>query len=374
VTSAARELLDGNVHAERIAWLERHLAAGKKVNAVLMDRLELRDQVRTSAFGMTEQNVALENIVSRKTGELERERATLHKTLEDLRATQARLLQAQKMESIGQLAAGMAHEINTPIQYVTDNLSFIKRCFDPLLAAAASTSAMIEDWHSGQLDAVRISAIEENLKRIKFDYVKKNMPAALEQSLEGLARVASIVGAMKDFSHLSTGNKEPADLGEIIRTATTVARNEWRYVADLEIVLPPELPLVPCLRDEIGQVIMNLVVNAAHAIGDVVGRDGAAGKGELKVTARCVDEFVEVRIQDSGTGIPEAVRERIFDPFFTTKAVGRGTGQGLAICYATVVEKHRGQLFFETEIGRGTTFCMRLPLIDDAVAGDVSCE
>jgi two-component system NtrC family sensor kinase len=351
-----------NQIAGRVDWLERRLAAARKVNDVLMDRLERRDTADSSAFSIIEQNVALESIVSRKTRELEAERGELHKTLDDLRATQTRLLQAQKMESIGQLAAGMAHEINTPIQYVTDNVSFVRRCFDPVMLAVESASELITDWHEGKLTAERIAEAEARLKRLKFDYIKINVPPALAQSLEGLQRVASIVAAMKDFSHPSSDSKELVDLADIVKIATTVARSEWKYVADLEVIVEPGLPQVPCLRNEIGQVVLNLVVNAAHAIADVVRIDGSSEKGKLTVQVHRVGEFAEIRIQDTGTGIPEAIRGRVFDPFFTTKPVGRGTGQGLAICYSTVVEKHKGELFFETEIGRGTAFCVRLPL------------
>ncbi|HEX6832301.1 MAG TPA: ATP-binding protein, partial [Rudaea sp.] len=169
----------------------------------------------------------------------------------------------------------------------------------------------------------------------------------------------------------STSEKEPAELGELIKVATTVARNEWKYVADLAIDVDPQLPPVPCLRDEIGQVIMNLVVNAAHAVGDVV-RARGEGKGAITIRARRDGDMAEIRVQDSGTGIPDAIRARVFDPFFTTKPVGRGTGQGLAICYAIVIEKHQGQIFFESVEGKGTTFVVRLPLGAHAPAA-VSC-
>jgi signal transduction histidine kinase len=346
--------------SDPIAALERKLAAQCKINAVLTSRIERHDASLGNAGSMIEQNLILERVVANKTRELESERHELRRALRELQDAQTLLLQAQKMESIGQLAAGMAHEINTPIQYVTDNITFVQRCFDPVLAIAESVGELLGTWRRGELDEAAVVACEGKLARLKFDYMKRNVPAALEQSLEGLHRVATIVAAMKDFSHPSTGVKDAVDLGEVINVSTTVARNEWKYVADLEIAISPDLPPVPCLRDEIGQVILNLIVNAAHAIGDAVKDTGS--KGLIRVTAGVVGNCAEVRIQDSGTGIPEQARARVFDPFFTTKPVGKGTGQGLAISYVTVVEKHQGKIFFETETGRGTTFIIQLPL------------
>ena len=348
-----------------IAQLERKLAAREKVNAALIDRIERRDASLGSSLAAIEQNLALERLVENKTRELDTEQRELRRTLADLQKTQALLLQAQKMESIGQLAAGMAHEINTPIQYVTDNVKFVRRCFDPVMTVADLILEIVAEWRDGGNAQDKIAECDALLKRLKFDYIKRNVPAALEQSLEGLQRVASIVTAMKGFSHPSTGAMEPADLGEVVKLATTVARNEWKYVADLDIRIDPNLPEVPCLRDEIGQVVLNLVVNAAHAVSDVVKAGGGEEKGRISIVVQRVDDSAEIRVQDTGGGIPEAIRGRVFDPFFTTKPVGRGTGQGLAISYVTVVEKHRGQIRFETELGQGTTFIVRLPLEAD---------
>ena len=166
---------------------------------------------------------------------------------------------------------------------------------------------------------------------------------------------------MKDFSHPDFEAKAPTDLNQAIESTVTVARNEWKYVADLDLVLDPQLPLVPCLPGEINRVILNLVVNAAHAIGDVVGA-GAGGKGRIRVSTSRQGDWAEIRVQDTGTGIPEPVRARIFDPFFTTKAVGKGTGQGLSLAHLVVVKQHGGTIEFETVLGQGTTFIVRLPL------------
>lgn len=293
--------------------------------------------------------------------ELEDQRRRLEKALSDLKSTQARLLQAQKLEAIGQLAAGIAHEINTPTQYVTDNVEFLSRSFDRLCQVVVATRELLESAKQGAPPPEVIARAEASLANARIDYILAEAPKALQQSVDGLHRVASIVAAMKDFSHPSGGEKAPCDLNEAIASTIVVATNEWRYVAEVETVLDPDLPLVRCLRDEVNQVILNLIVNGAHAI-DAVVLGGSKGKGTIKIETTHDDAWVEIRISDTGCGIPEKHRDRVFDPFFTTKAVGKGTGQGLAIAYSVVVEKHRGEIYFETELGRGTTFIVRLPV------------
>jgi signal transduction histidine kinase len=191
-------------------------------------------------------------------------------------------------------------------------------------------------------------------------YLLEEIPKAIDQTLEGVSRVAALVSAMKEFSHPDTKEKSPLDLNRAIAGTITVARNEWKYVAEMETDFDPSLPLVSCHPGEFNQVILNLIVNAAHAIADVA-REGGPQKGSIKVQTRSCPEWAEVRIRDSGTGIPEELRTRIFDPFFTTKEIGKGTGQGLAIARSVIVGKHGGSLDFETEAGKGTTFIIRLP-------------
>src|SRR3569833_982610 len=236
------------LQADCIAELERKLAAQKKINTVLTNRVERHDASLGNAGSMIEQNLILERLVTNKTRELESERQELRRALRELQDTQTLLLQAQKMESIGQLAAGMAHEINTPIQYVSDNVKFVRRCFDPVMDVAESVNELLRAWRRNELGEAAVAECEAKLARLKFDYIKRNVPSALDQSLDGLHRVATIVAAMKDFSHPSTGVKDLVDLGEVINVATTVSRNEWKYVADLEVVVSPDLPQVPCLR------------------------------------------------------------------------------------------------------------------------------
>jgi signal transduction histidine kinase len=191
--------------------------------------------------------------------------------------------------------------------------------------------------------------------------MKEEIPKALKQSLDGANRVSNIVRAMKDFSHPGTEEKKPIDLNRAIESTAIVARNEWKYVADMVTDLDPALPLVPCQAGEFNQVILNLLINGAHTINDVISQM-EGDKGKITISTRVEGEWVEVRIADTGTGISEAVRDKIFDPFFTTKEVGKGTGQGLAIAHDIIVNKHGGTLTFETELGKGTTFVIKLPL------------
>jgi len=285
------------------------------------------------------------------------------------RHVEAQLVQAQKLESIGQLAAGIAHEINTPTQYVGDNTRFLQDSFVHLTTLCGHYDTLFEAARQGgPVPAAVVARVEEARRKADLEYLLDEIPRAIRQSLEGIERVVRIVGAMKDFSHMGTGEKMATDLNKAIETTITVARNEWRYVAEVVPELDPALPPVLCLPHEFNQVVLNLLVNAAHAIGDVV-HGGADGKGVITVRTLRDGDWVEVRIGDTGAGIPDTVRHRIFDPFFTTKEVGKGTGQGLTIARSIVVDKHGGAISFETEIGKGTTFIVRLPLGGNPVAG-----
>ncbi len=271
------------------------------------------------------------------------------------------LAQAQKLRSIGQLASGIAHEINTPTQYVGDNVRFLQESFDRLLELLDAQDEVIAQWCAASGSAVP-RRLAETRARADLDYLRGEIPAAVRQTLEGVERIARIVRAMKDFAHPGRREKGPADLNRIVDTTITVARNEWKYVADVETALDPALPPVVCDAAEIGQVLLNLLINAAHAIEDRLRHDPDAGKGRIRIeTARSGDRAV-IRVGDSGCGIPPEVRSRVFDPFFTTKEVGRGTGQGLALCHTAIVERHGGRIFFDSEVGRGTTFTIELPL------------
>jgi PAS domain S-box-containing protein len=280
-----------------------------------------------------------------------------HEDVTERNRLQTQLLQAQKLESIGQLAAGIAHEINTPTQYIGDNTRFLQDTFQDLESLLVEVKRLVAD-PVAESDCSTLATLAA---RADLGYLLEEIPKAIGQSLEGIDRVAGIVRAMKEFAHPGTPDKTHVDLNRAIQSTLTVARNEWKYVADLVTDFDETLPQVPCLPGEINQVMLNLVVNAAHAIGDVVSA-GKLTKGEIRVGTRLDGDFVEIRVADNGTGIPPDVQGKVFDPFFSTKGVGKGTGQGLAISHAVVVEKHGGTITFETEAERGTTFIVRLPL------------
>jgi PAS domain S-box-containing protein len=274
---------------------------------------------------------------------------------------EAQLALAQKMESIGQLAAGIAHEINTPAQYVSDNICFLRDAFHDLEQLLGHYVRLLDANKAGAIPSALLAEIEATTAAVDLTYLVAEIPQAIQQSQQGIERVTKIVRAMKEFSHPGAEEKSETDLNHAIETTITVARNEWKYVADVVTDFDPTLPLVRCLSGEFNQVILNLIVNAAHAIADVVGNSGAS-KGTITVRTRHDENWAEIRISDTGTGIPEAIRMKIFDPFFTTKGVGKGTGQGLAIAHSVIVDKHGGTITCETEVGKGTTFIIRLPL------------
>jgi signal transduction histidine kinase len=270
------------------------------------------------------------------------------------------LFQAQKLESVGQLAAGIAHEINTPTQYIGDNVRFLKDSFQDITSLLRSYENLLVAATANTLSREIVREVTAAVERADPDYLVLEIPKAIEQSLEGITRVSTLVSAMKEFSHPGSKEKTRLDLNRAIESTITVASNEWKYAADLETDLDPLLPMVSCHPGEFNQVILNLIVNATHAIGDV-SANGGPERGTIKVQTRNRLAYVEIRIQDTGGGIPENVQARVFDPFFTTKEIGKGTGQGLAIARSVVVDKHGGSIDFETEAGTGTTFIIRLP-------------
>ncbi len=282
------------------------------------------------------------------------------------RKLQTQLSHAQKMESVGHLAAGIAHEINTPTQYVGDNTRFLLDAFNDIGGVLAKFQELLAAAKEGTLTEATIAATESAMARADVEYLLDEIPNAINQSLEGVGRIATIVRAMKDFSH--PGQKEMADtdIHQAIESAITISRNEWRYVAEIETDFDPRMPLVSCQAGDVNQVFLNLIVNAAHAIGDVVGSNGGE-LGKITITTRVVDDWAELRFADSGTGIAEENRAKLYDAFFTTKQVGKGTGQGLAIAHSIIVEGHDGTIEFETEVGSGTTFIIRLPLDHQSV-------
>jgi PAS domain S-box-containing protein len=273
------------------------------------------------------------------------------------RALEAELRQAQKLEGIGQLAAGVAHEINTPIQFVTDNLTFLHESWEASFSLLERYRGTVNRSAMPSPELVQDLAQAEQLCDLEF--IRDEVPRAIAQSLDGTRRVAKIVRAIREFSHPDLADKTEADLNEGIASTIVIARNEWKYVADLVTDLDSTLPLVICYPGDVNQVVLNLIVNAAHAIKAKLNN---TLKGRIVVRTRKSGAFAEISVSDTGTGVPEAIRTRIFEPFFTTKEVGTGTGQGLALAHTVVVKKHQGKIWFDTELGCGSTFFIHLPL------------
>jgi PAS domain S-box-containing protein len=267
------------------------------------------------------------------------------------------LAQTQKLESIGHLAAGIAHEINTPIQYIGDNGKFLQDAFNDLLTSVGSNAG-------AALSAEPVEGkplpSQQELDQGVLEFLRVEIPKAIEQLLEGVDQVARIVRAMKEFSHPGPVEKLPLDINRAIESTILVSKNEWKYVAEVTTELDHAIPPVPCVAGEFNQVILNLIVNAAHAISDVV--RGTNEKGAIHISTKGNGSYAEVRISDTGCGIPEAIQSKVFDPFFTTKPVGQGTGQGLAIAHSVIVQKHRGTITLESKPGQGTTLTIKLPL------------
>jgi signal transduction histidine kinase len=269
------------------------------------------------------------------------------------------LHQAQKLESVGTLAAGIAHEINTPMQFVSDNLRFVSQSVTPLTAVLQLIPEIVDGSRSGTVPPDLVARLDLATAGVDVAFLADELPAALGEMQEGVLRVTTIVRAMKDFSHPGNQGRQSADLNKAISTTLSVARNEYKYHADVETDFG-EIPLADCYVADLNQVFLNLLVNAAHAIKDVVGDGG--GRGTIRISTRLDGDTIEIRVSDTGAGIPEHVRDKIFDQFFTTKAVGKGTGLGLAIARAVVIDKHKGSIRFESEVGRGTTFIVRIPV------------
>jgi PAS domain S-box-containing protein len=276
-----------------------------------------------------------------------------------------RVRQAQKLESVGHLAAGIAHEINTPIQFIGDNITF-------LVDGLSSMSMVIQTLRMAAVAGASDEAIETARKVIEstdLNFLQEEMPKALMQSQEGIARVAEIVRAMKEFSHPGIQVVAPADLNHAIENVLAISRNEWKGHAETEVSLDADLPLVPVHLGEFSQAILNLVINASHAIEDRRASEPDRPIGRIKIESRLVPGMAEITVSDDGCGMSLEVQKRIFDPFFTTKEVGRGTGQGLAMTRTAIVKRLGGHLGFESVPGSGTTFVLHIPLQSTGIGG-----
>jgi signal transduction histidine kinase/DNA-binding response OmpR family regulator len=284
---------------------------------------------------------ALEETVRIRTASLEQANEQLWEQMRLRQAVEVELGLAQKLEAVGRLAAGIAHEINTPIQYIGDSAHFLESAFDEMLTVMASA----EQPQDTNPDPDILFLLDET-------------PRAIERIIEGTQRVATIVRAMKEFAHRDATEKAPADLNRAIETTLLIARSEYKYVATAQLH-PGDIPQVMCNVGELSQVFLNLIVNSAHALMDA-GRD--VDTGRILIRTMLVEGYAELQFEDNGCGIPQEIIDKIYDPFFTTKEAGRGSGQGLAIARSIVVDKHCGRINVVSTPGVGTCFTLRLPV------------
>ena len=284
---------------------------------------------------------SLEETIHARTASLETSNEQLREQMRLRQAAEMELGLAQKLEAVGRLAAGIAHEINTPIQYITDSVNFLGSAFDELVGVVGAGDGA----NRGE-------------QAVDIEFLRNEVPRAIERTIEGAERVATIVRAMKEFSHPDASEKMVADLNRALQNTLMIARNEYKYVATVDLRCG-DLPEVMCNVGELSQVFLNLIVNSAHALADA-GRDTDTGR--ITITTRVVEGWAEFSFEDNGCGIPQNIIDKIYDPFFTTKEVGRGTGQGLAIARSIVVDKHAGRIGVRSNPGVGTCFTLHLPL------------
>jgi PAS domain S-box-containing protein len=277
--------------------------------------------------------------------------------LSEQKSLESQLAHAQKMESIGQMSAGIAHEINTPNQYIADNIEFIRQSFDVMTEVIRAYEAFVAAGQQGGDVSAAWQGLQAARERSNLAMLMSETPDALKQAQEGVERVRTIVRAMKDFAHPGSVQKVQMDINQVIESTATLSRNEWKYSCEMTLKLDPNLPLIPGRPSELGQVILNMIINGVHAIKEKHG----SGMGRIEIATKFNDEAVELVITDNGSGIPARVQKKIFDPFFTTKGVGIGTGQGLAISHNVIVAMHGGQIRFVTKEGEGTSFIIKLP-------------
>jgi len=276
---------------------------------------------------------------------------------------------AQKLESIGRLATGVAHEINTPTQFIVSNLHFLNDAFTKIKTILAQYHALRIVAADSPACAAAVEAALALENEIELQYLSDEIPVCLRQSLDGLDRVARIVASLNELARTNSSQATPVDLNRLIEAAITVSRHEWKYLAEMISELDPNLPSVPCIVDEFNQIMLKLIMNAAQAIGDTLKKSGTQS-GRITVRTRHAPPWAVVEVEDTGAGIPEEIRSRIFEPCFATKALDQGTGQGLALVREVVVNHHHGRIDFVSELGRGTSFILKLPLATPPSSND----
>jgi len=320
--------------------------------------------------GRLTHSVAVGADITVKREEAQKKQELQHKLVEKMKERERMVIElqlAQKLESVGRLAAGIAHEINTPIQYVGDSVYFLRSACDDFNQLLDHWRHAIDSLPDSPVHSCLRLEIEESMKRHDMEFIRTEIPKAFERTFDGVERVTNIVKAMKEFAHPDAHEQSPSDLNHALQTTLLVASNEYKYVAKIRTDFS-DLPHVVCNIGELNQVFLNLIVNAAHAIHDA-GKD--VNTGEIKISTAVAGESAVIRISDNGCGVPPENLSKLFDPFFTTKEVGRGTGQGLAITHSIVVDKHGGEISVKSDVGIGTEFTLRLPIGGRAVRSPI---
>ncbi|MDH5718116.1 MAG: ATP-binding protein [Spirochaetia bacterium] len=270
--------------------------------------------------------------------------------------------QAQKLEAIGQLAAGIAHEINTPIQYIGDNINFIESSFYDLQKLLIKIQGLLDDLLNKKAKLKTVKEIQSIMREIDFEFIKEEIPKAIRQSTEGITQVANIVRSMKEFSHPGSKDKKYLNINKALENTINVSRNEWKYFADIDLNFDNTIDDLLCFPGELNQVFLNLIINAAQTIQEKVNKSGIKEKGKITISTKKENDNIIIKISDTGCGIQEENKDKVFNPFFTTKEEGKGTGQGLAIAHNVITEKHNGNINLETKLNEGTTFIIKLPI------------
>ena len=360
---SARDAAGRNIH-DAVDWDRTAVDAGfaacrEKMTAVRLDDVPfVRADGKKRLMGMTANPAPSENAMP---GIL-----ILAQDITEIKTREARVSHEMKMQSIGRLAAGIAHEINTPVQYLSYNLGFLNDAFEDLhrlveaCAQVAGKACRALGTHDPDLADALTQEVASAVREADLDYLSRDIPETVANSLKGLSQVADIVRAMKEFSHPGVMDKVALDVNSALRNTVMISRNEWKQVAQVRLELADDLPLLYGLPQELNQVFLNLIMNASQAIeGNEAALSGTMG--EIVISSRRLNGMIEVSFADTGPGIPEDIRSKIFEPFFTTKPVGKGTGQGLAISHAVIAQRFGGELVLETDMGKGAVFTVRLP-------------
>jgi signal transduction histidine kinase len=343
---------------QKIALLEQGMKQAANVREMWSKAVRELKATKSELKSTVADLTAARDELDRKNASLAQLNLQLQEEMAQRERIEVELRLAQKLESIGQLAAGIAHEINTPIQYIGDNTEYLSEAFDAYLELFTKLRPIIEE---GVDLSSPIAEVAEVVERSGLADLADDVPDAIADTLEGVEHVASIVKSMKEFSRKGSQEKVPVDINHALETTVNVARGEWKHVAEIEWQLDEELPKVYAIGAELNQVFLNLLVNAAQAVGEANEKNGG-GMGVIRLMTQPNETGVVVTVSDSGTGIPEGVMDQIFDPFFTTKDVGEGSGQGLSIAHSIIVDHHGGKIDVASEPGEGATFTVWLPM------------